>query len=122
VVCENVIIHSFPKVHQSFAARFSKLTISANPTPHTPVRPSLSTTAFAVNPIQAHCLLFLALIKAMPKNEEPGIKESHRQHYTPYPGADPIADAAWVCCGCGASWQTKEMRNICKRLQSSVRL
>jgi hypothetical protein len=36
-----------------------------------------------------------------------------RIHYTPYPGAEPIPDAVWLCCGCKRKWLTKEMGSVC---------
>jgi len=33
--------------------------------------------------------------------------------HTPYPGAEPVPDCVWVCCGCRRRWETKELGNIC---------
>lgn len=34
-------------------------------------------------------------------------------HYTPYPGAEPLPNAVWFCCGCKRKWLTKEMGSVC---------
>ncbi|KAL6154761.1 hypothetical protein ACJBU6_06382 [Exserohilum turcicum] len=83
------------------------------PTPGTPLtrcsRPSAALLTPLIAPRTSLVAPTLQAVFGTSKRPPP----SPMSRYIPYPGAEPIPDCVWECCGCRRRWLTKEMGNIC---------